>query len=176
MYRLAITIIALTLSTSCIAGARNGYRLVFFDDSSNKSSTTLRLFSDYFNAAFPANIYRCESKNRFIDIDLVYIRKLPDDITPKLIHDSLDHNGRATESLRRALRTFRDSEINQGFDGLVIFRNEKNFFELTTISSISNGYVKTARIKDEGNGLTPATLKILFCESTAELDYAYSGK
>ena len=173
--RFILLIVSLTVSFSVFAGSRNGYRLVFFDDSSSKNPAITKLFTDYFNVELPSQIYRCEKANRFIDIDVVYLRQRPKAITPKLIKDSIDSDKKALEKLRKTLRTFRNSEIDQGFDGLVVFKSEGTSFELTAISSIRNGYKKTAKITNQ-QGLNADVLKSLFCESLADLDYAYQGK
>lgn len=168
---LAAAILAFSLSAS--ASSRNGYRLVFFDDSPVKSPEVAKIFIDYFNTELPPNIYRCEAKNRFIDIDLAYVNQLPRLVTPELIRDGIRSDTQALEKLRVALRRFRDAEIDRGFDGLIVFRNDGKTFELTTISSISHGYAKSVKLINSHRGLTPAVLKSLFCESMAELDFAY---
>lgn len=101
------------------------------------------------------------------------MNQLPKSVTPELIRAGIGSDKKARERLRLALRRFRNSEITQGFDGLVVFRSEGKTLELTTISSISNGYVKSGRLSNDQRRLTPASLKGLFCESTAELDFAY---
>lgn len=173
--RIIFFFFAFALSLSANAGSRNGYRLVFFDDSPIRSPEAIKIFKDYFNAELPPNTYRCEAKNRFIDIDLAYVNRLPKAVTPELIRNGVGSNPKALEKLRLALREFRDTEIDRGFDGLIVFRNDGKVFELTTISSISNGYMKSARLSDGHPRLTPANLKNLFCQSTAELDFAYQG-
>lgn len=166
-------LIFLALSLSANAGSRNGYRLVFFDNSSVKSPEVTKIFKDYFNAELPSEAYLCETKNRFIDIDLVYVNRLPKSVTLELIRDSVRPDPKAIEKLRLALQSFRDIEIDRGFDGLIVFRNSEKFFELTTIGAVSNGYMKSAKLSKNQPTLTAADLKFLFCESTAELDFAY---
>ena len=147
--------------------------MVFIDISTQKTPETTKLLSDYFNGEFPSNAYRCDSSH-YIDFEFVYLHQRPKGITDKLVAESMNSDKRATENLRKVLRIFRNPEIDRGFDGLLVFKNNQNNFELTTIGAIANGYKKTARISNQ-KGLNTDILKKLFCESMAELEYAYPG-
>lgn len=176
MQHLLFFIISLILAFPASAGSRNGYRLVFFDDSPIRDQENLKLFNDYFNANLPPNIYRCDENNRFIDIDIVYIHRRPKAITPELIRSSLQSDKKALKKLRTALRNFRNAEIDYGFDGLIVFRHDEGNYQLATIGAAQNGYQRIARLRNNSGKLTPESLKKLFCDSTAELDFAYQSK
>lgn len=173
--RFILLIICFTLSFPAFAGSRTGYRLVFIAGSPQKTPETTELLRDYFNAELPSSTYDCESVNRDIQFEFVYFYQRPKGITDELVSESVNSNKKsATEKLRKVLRTFKNSEINQGFDDLLVFKSDQNNFELTTIGSVANGYKKTARISNK-TGLNANSLKKLFCDSLADLPYAYPG-
>ena len=147
--------------------------MVFIDTSAQKTPETTKLLSDYFNGELSSNIYRCEN-NRYIDIEFVYFYQRPKGITDKLIAESMNSDKRAMENLRKILRNFKGPKIDQGFDGLFVFKSDQNNFELTTIGAVANGYKKTAKVSNN-KGLNADVLKKLFRDSMAELEYAYPG-
>ena len=173
--KLLLLIIGIVLSNSSSAGSRTGYRFVFVDTSSKQTSEVTKLFADYFNSELPADIYRCAEKNRFIEFDYVYMQRRPRGITTQLVKAAANHDKQATENLRTTLRTFRNSEIDGGFDGLLVFSIDKNRVQLMIIGSIANGYQKTSSLHRQ-NELTSGDLKKLFCDSLADLEYSYGDK
>ncbi|HEX7647079.1 MAG TPA: hypothetical protein VF450_06700 [Noviherbaspirillum sp.] len=173
--KLLLLIISISLSASSLAGSRTGYRLVFVEISSKQSPAVSKMLENYFNSELPANTYRCPEKNQFIEFDYVYIRQQPRGITIPLARAALNFDRRATESLRTTLRAFRNSEIDHGFDGLLVFNNDKNRLELTTIGTIANGYRKTVKLNLQKNP-SSGDLNKLFCDSLADLEYAYGNR
>ena len=170
--RAALLALAFSLSTHSIADARNGYRLVFIDMSLNKSSETINQLRNYFTSKFPSEMYDCSEVDRFIEFDLTYMKKRPKAITQELVANSLRLDKSSLKELRKALRNYRDSEIDKGFDGLVIFRNEGEFYELITIGSFDNDYMASYKASNRHN-MDTKTIKALFCGSLARLPFAY---
>lgn len=170
--KIAAIVACLSLNLPVHAGARSGYRLVYFDISPLKNTETTKLVIDYFNSALPSETYRCADSNRYIDIEIVFVNKRPKALTSELVNFSLRFDKDAMKQLRKILRTYRDSEIDKGFDGIVSFKKEGTSYELTTIGSTDNGYMRSFKVNDP-QGLSPKTLNKLFCNSLADLAYAY---
>lgn len=171
---LAVVFTFLTICTCCFAGSRNGYRLVFINESIKESAEDARRFSDYFNSEFPAEAYRCE--NRFVEFDLVYMRKRPKGITPQLTHGVSVNDRPSIERMRSILQIYRDSEIDNGFDGMVIFQRNADNLQLTALSVVRGTHIKTARERAESQELSSKMMKRLICELMADFGYTYQGK
>lgn len=170
--RTAFLIVALSICTSSIAAARNGYRLVFIDLSLTIDSEISDRLRSYFNSELTPDVYRCALQNRLIEFDLVYMNKRPKTITNDLVADSLQPRRGSLKKIRTALRTYRDTEIDKGFDGLVVFKNGGHYYSITSIGAIDNGYERSTKVSN-AKAMDINTLKALFCESLAALPYAY---
>ncbi|OWW18346.1 hypothetical protein AYR66_02555 [Noviherbaspirillum denitrificans] len=126
----------------------------------------------YFNSELPPDTYRCSKERRLIEVDLAYIKKRPKAITNELLERSLQGEKQSLKILRKALRTYRDSEIDKGFDGVVVLRNEGNHYELTTIGAVDNDYERSSKVTNQQK-MDIKTINYLFCSSLSELPYAY---
>lgn len=168
----ALLALAISFNMDSVAAGRNGYRLVYVDISTAINSEASSHFMRYFNSELSPETYRCADGNRLVEIDIVYVKKRPKAITSELIASSVQGNRDSLKRLRKALRTYRDSEVERGFDGLVAFKNEGSEYTLTTISAIDRGYERTFQM-NYGQSFDAGTLKNLTCGSLSRLPYAY---
>lgn len=129
-------IVALANNAS-YAGSRGGFYLVAFPLDSISEQKVVPILKRYFNHEFKKDIYDECSLGNGADTELAYLKKRPKSFNAVLVEKAISVSGRRElNRVKKIIENYRDHEIHEGFDALIVYRYKSGKVEFWGVSPI----------------------------------------
>lgn len=130
LFSIIILFIVTAAFDSAFAGSRDGYYLVAFPLDPISEQKVGPILKRYFNHEFPRDTYdECRSGNG-VNVELAYLKKRPKSLNATLVGKAvLGSNHRELNKVKAIIKNYRDYEIHDGFDVLIVYRYKSEKIE-----------------------------------------------
>lgn len=152
------------------AGSRDGYYLVAFPLDPISEQKVGPLLKRYFNHELKEDIYDGCSSGNGANAELAYLKKRPKSLNAILVEKAVSGRKRSElNKVKKIIKNYRDSEIHDGFDALIVYRHKFGKIEFWGISSVP-AEKNTMAISDNDSDKSIAQA---ICKVLSPLPYAF---
>lgn len=135
---IVVLFIGTLASNAAYAGSRDGYYLVAFPLDPISEQRMVPILKRYFNHEFEKDIYDECSVGNSAHAELAYLKKRPKSFNALLVEKAISGSqSRELNKVKRIIKNYRDSEIHEGFDALIVYRYKSGKVKFWGISPIA---------------------------------------
>ncbi len=151
------------------AGSREGYYVLAFPLDAISEHKVVPILKRYFNHQFNRKLYdECSSING-TDTELAYLKKRPETLKTIYVEKALSGKKEALKKTKKIISDYRDAEIHDGFDALIVYRYKVEKIEFWGISPVPEEK-NTMAISES---LSDKNIAQAICKVLSPLPYAF---